>query len=81
MHRRWTQVRFNKIEMEENGKMDKFDWQKAVEELELIAGKVEDPSTGLDDIDSYVKRSKELIAACRAYLRSVRDKAETMDTI
>lgn len=61
--------------------MDKFDYQKAVAELERIAVKVEDPSTGLDDIDKYVKRSKELIASCRAYLRSVRDKVETMDTI
>ena len=51
--------------------MDKFDYK--------IAAKVEDPATGLDDIDAYVKRSKELIAECRAYLRSVRDKADDMD--
>ncbi len=61
--------------------MDKFDYKKAVDELEKIAVKVEDPSTGLDDIDRYVKRSGELIASCRAYLRSVRDKADTMDTM
>lgn len=59
---------------------DKFDYRAAVEELEKIAAKVEDPATGLDDIDRYVKRSKELIAAARAYLRSVRDKAEAMDS-
>lgn len=59
--------------------MDKFDYRKAVEELDKIAAKVEDPATGLDDIDAYVKRSKDLIAECRAYLRSVRDKADDMD--
>lgn len=59
--------------------MDKFDYRKAVEELDIIAAKVEDPATGLDDIDAYVKQSKELIAECRAYLRSVRDKADDMD--
>lgn len=61
--------------------MEKFDYKEAVRELESIAAKVEDPSTGLDDIDKYVKRSKELIAACRAYLRTVRDKVDTLDTI
>lgn len=61
--------------------MDKFDYKEAVRELESIAAKVEDPSTGLDDIDKYVKRSKELIAACRAYLRTVRDKVDKLDTI
>lgn len=61
--------------------MEKFDYKEAVRELESIADKVEDPSTGLDDIDKYVKRSKELIAACRAYLRTVRDKVDKLDTI
>ena len=60
--------------------MDKFDYKKAVDELEKIAVKVEDPSTGLDDIDKSVRRSSELIASCRAYLRTVRDKVENIDT-
>lgn len=58
--------------------MEKFDYTKAVEELEKIAAKVADPSTGLDDIDKYIKRSDELIAACRAYLRTSREKAEKL---
>lgn len=52
--------------------METFDYAKAMAELERIAAKVEDPSTGLDDIDRYVKESNGLIAQCRAYLRSVR---------
>ncbi|MBE6227627.1 MAG: exodeoxyribonuclease VII small subunit [Bacteroidales bacterium] len=52
---------------------EKFDYAKAVEELEAIAAKVEDPKTGVDDIDKYVKRSKELLEACRAYLRGARE--------
>ena len=31
--------------------MEKFDYSKAMAELESIAAKVEDPSTGLADID------------------------------
>ena len=58
--------------------MEKFDYTKAVEELESIAAKVEDPQTGIDDIDRYIRRSEELIEACRAYLRGVREKVENM---
>jgi exodeoxyribonuclease VII small subunit len=56
----------------ENG----FDYKKALEELEAIAKKVEDPSTALEDIDKMIARSDELVAACREYLRSAREKAE-----
>ena len=53
-----------------------FDYTKAVEELEAMAAKVEDPQTGIGDIDKYMKRSQELIEACRAYLRGAREKLE-----
>lgn len=56
-----------------------FDYAKAVEELEAIAAKVEDPQTGIGDIDRYIKRSEELIASCRAYLRGAREKLDAMD--
>lgn len=55
---------------------EKFEYAKAVEELEMIAAKVEDPQTGIDDIDKYMKRSQELIEACRAYLRGAREKLD-----
>ena len=57
---------------------EKFDYTKAVEELEQIAAKVEDPKTGIDDIDVYIKRSQELLEACRAYLRSAREKLDSI---
>lgn len=53
---------------------EKFDYAKAVEELESIAARVEDPGTGIEDIDKYMKRSKELLEACRSYLRGAREK-------
>lgn len=55
---------------------EKFDYRKAVEELESIAAKVEDPATGIGDIDKYMKRSKELLETCRAYLRGARETLE-----
>ena len=57
--------------------MEDFDYMKAIASLEEIARKVEDPSTGLGDIDLYVKQSEELISKCRAYLRTVREKVDT----
>ncbi|MBE6251467.1 MAG: hypothetical protein E7111_07425 [Bacteroidales bacterium] len=57
-------------------KMKEFDYTKAIAELEAIAAKVEDPKTGVDDIDKYVKRSKELLEACRAYLRGTKEKLD-----
>ena len=52
---------------------EEFDYTKAMEELESIAQKVEDPKTGVGEIDKYMKRSQELVAACREYLRGVRE--------
>jgi exonuclease VII small subunit len=52
---------------------EQFDYKKAIEELEAIAVKVENPQTGIDEIDRYMKRSQELIAQCREYLRGARE--------
>lgn len=60
-------------------KDEKFDYKKAVEELEAIAAKVEDPQTGIDDIERYMSRSQELIAACRAYLRGARNTLDSFN--
>ena len=57
----------------------KFDYAKAVEELEKIAAKVEDPATKLDDIDALVARSNALLKACREYLRSVKERIDKLD--
>jgi exodeoxyribonuclease VII small subunit len=55
---------------------ENFDYAKAMEELEAIAAKVEDPKTGIEDIDRYIKRSQELVTACREYLRGAREKLD-----
>lgn len=57
----------------------KFDYAKAVAELEAIAQKVENPETKLDDIDALVGRSRELLKQCRDYLRSVKEKIDSLD--
>lgn len=58
--------------------MEKFDYGKAMAALEKIATKVEDPSTGIDDIDKYVKQTEELVTKCREYLRGVREKVDSI---
>ncbi|MBO7396629.1 MAG: exodeoxyribonuclease VII small subunit [Bacteroidales bacterium] len=56
-----------------------FDYAKAIAQLEEIAAKVENPETSLEDIDALVSRSKVLIAGCRDYLRSVKEKIDSLD--
>ena len=58
---------------------NQFDYAKAIAELEAIAQKVENPETKLDDIDALVGRSKQLLKQCREYLRSVKDKIDSLD--
>ncbi|MBP5217717.1 MAG: exodeoxyribonuclease VII small subunit [Bacteroidales bacterium] len=55
---------------------EKFDYTKAVAELDGIAARIEDPQTSLDDIGALVSRSKVLLKQCREYLRSVRESIE-----
>ena len=57
---------------------DLFDYAGAMAELEKIAQKVEDLSTALDDIEKYIRRSDELIAKCREYLRTMKTKTEVL---
>jgi len=59
--------------------MKEFDYDKAIANLEEIALKVEDPTTGLDEIDALLKSSSELIAECRKYLRTARETVESFD--
>ena len=58
---------------------EKFDYAKAIAELEAIAAKVENPETKLDDIDALVGRSKELLKQCREYLQTVKEKIDSLD--
>ena len=58
---------------------EKFDYAKAIAELDEIARQVEDPATRLDDIDALVARSKVLLDSCRKYLRSVKERIDSID--
>lgn len=60
--------------------MKEFDYTKAMAELEEIALKVEDPRTGVENIEKYMKRSQELMEACRNYLRGAREKLDAMSS-
>ena len=57
---------------------EQFDYNEAIAELEKIAARVEDPATGLDEIDRCIKRSDELIGRCREYLRTVRQTTDNL---
>ena len=48
-------------------------------ELEAIAAKVEDPKTAVEDMEKMIRRSSELVTACRGYLRGVREKVDEIE--
>lgn len=58
---------------------EKFDYKSAIAQLEAMVEKVEDPATGLEDIDKLIKKSDEIIVQCRSYLRNVRETVENLD--
>ena len=47
-------------------------------ELEKTAALVEDPSTGIDELDKLITRSRELSEKCREYLRTAREKTDLL---
>ena len=59
--------------------MEKFEYAKAVSALEEIAGKVGNPETRVEDMEALVAQSKELVSACRAYLRGIKEKIDKID--
>lgn len=61
--------------------MKKFDYIEALSRLEKIAGKIEDPATGLAEIEKLLAESSELVEACRNYLRSLREGWEKPDEL
>ena len=56
-----------------------FDYTEAINRLEEIAKQVEDPQTGLDEMDKYLAESEELISKCREYLRTAREKLTNIE--
>lgn len=58
--------------------MEEFNYSEALAELESIVRKVEDPSTPIDDIENYIRRSDELIAGCRNYLRTLKTRTDNL---
>lgn len=58
----------------------KFVYSEAVASLEKIAAAVEDPATSLEDIEKYISQADSLIAGCRNYLRSAREKVSNLET-
>lgn len=59
--------------------MENFDYLEAIKRLEEIAVKVEDPDTGLEAVDRYLKEADALVEKCRSYLRTVREKVDALD--
>lgn len=56
----------------------KFNYKKALEEIEVIVQKIENEDPNVDDLSTMVKRAAELIKQCKSKLR---DTGEELDGI
>jgi exodeoxyribonuclease VII small subunit len=55
-----------------------FNYSKAIQELDEIAKKVEDPGMKLEEMEALIVKTKSLVEKCHNYLRSAQ---ETIDKI
>jgi exodeoxyribonuclease VII small subunit len=56
----------------------KFNYQKAIEEIESIVDKIENGSPDVDQLSAMVKKAAALIKACRSKLH---DTSQELDSI
>lgn len=61
------------------GKTEEFSYPAAQAELEEILKKVENPQTGIDEMEALVTRAGALIEASREYLRSAEARMASFD--
>jgi exodeoxyribonuclease VII small subunit len=52
-------------------KTKKTDYDKAMEQLELLVRRIQDGELGLEEMRGEVKAALEIIQACRAKLRDI----------
>ncbi len=54
----------------------KFNYKKALEEIELIVQKIENEESDIDELSEMVKRAAELIKQCKAKLKDTNAELE-----
>lgn len=58
--------------------IDKLSYGEALDRLEKLVAKLEDPHIELEDIASEVKRAKELIRVCREKIKGYREESTSL---
>jgi len=58
--------------------MAKFNYDKAVAELEKILLAIQSPDANIEDLSTQLKKAKELLKACKDKLREVDEDIESV---
>lgn len=58
--------------------IDKLSYKEALERLEKLVGKLEDPTVKLEDIAADVKSAMELIRVCREKVKGYREESTSL---
>lgn len=53
-------------------------YREALQEIEKLLAKIEDPETGFDQLSLDVKRATELVEYCRKQLRSYKEEIDNI---
>lgn len=56
--------------------MKEFDYKSAIGQLERLEREIQDPATPLDKVEELICKANAIVAECRQYLRSAREKYE-----
>jgi len=51
-------------------------YREALQEIEKLLAKIEDPETSFDELSKDVKRATELVEYCRKQLRNYKDEID-----
>jgi exodeoxyribonuclease VII small subunit len=58
--------------------IDKLSYKEALDRLEKLVAKLEDPRIDLDDIATEVKSAMELIRVCREKIKGYREESTSL---
>jgi exodeoxyribonuclease VII small subunit len=58
--------------------IDKLSYKEALDRLEKLVAKLEDPQIDLDDIATEVKSAMELIRVCREKIKGYREESTSL---
>lgn len=59
-------------------KNEELNYNRAVEELEILIKRIENPETKIEDLSKEVKRATELVKFCKEQIRGYKEECDKL---